>query len=107
MPANAPATLRLMNCDEITAHPTSSPDATTLKSRNHTSALNEARPSHLGNSALRITSYLTGFLPRRETRNAIAMHNALSKDAIEKFEPSDRNRPERLPASELTTRPTH
>ena len=82
------------------------PVAKRLKSRNHTSALKDARESHRGNSALNITSYLTAFLPGRRLtrRNVIAMHKALSRDAMEKFEPSERKRPEMLPTRGLTTR---
>jgi hypothetical protein len=95
-----------MNCDEITAHPNSVAEAKRLKSRNHTSALKEARHSHLGNSARRMTLYVTSFLPGRRVkrRNVIAMQRALSKDAREKLEPFDRNRLEMLPKRNVTTR---
>ena len=95
---SVPATVSLMSRDEITVHASSSPDAKTFRSRNQTSALNEGRRSHLGKSALNITLYLIAFLPagRLHTRNAIAMHRALSREAMENVEPSDRRRPEKL-----------
>src|SRR3981189_325436 len=106
MSTRAPATVLLMNCDEMTVHPKSSAEAKRLKSRNHTSALNEARHSHRGNSARRMTVYLTSFLPGRRlnTRNVIAMQRGVSKEGMKKLEPIDRNRLDMLPTRNVTTR---
>jgi len=53
-----------------------------------------------------MTLYLTFFLPgrRRKRRNVIAMQRAHSSYAMEKLEPIDRNRPEKVPTRKLTRR---
>src|SRR5438093_258834 len=106
-PVRAAATVSPMNRDEMTVHPIRIDEANRFNSRNHTSALNEARRSHRGNSARSMTLYLTFFLPGRrlKRRNVIAMQRAHSSDAMEKLEPIDRNRPAKLPTRQLTRRP--
>jgi hypothetical protein len=53
-----------------------------------------------------MTLYLTSLLPGRRLnrRNVIAIQRALSKDAMEKLEPIDRNRLDMLPTRNVTTR---
>src|ERR1700733_10639762 len=106
MSARERATVAPTNCDEMTAHPNSNAEAKKLKSRNPTSALKEARHSHLGNSARHMVLYLTSFLPGRRVNrtNATAMHRALTKDEMEKLEPIDRNRLEMFPTRNVTPR---
>src|SRR5262245_43493519 len=94
-----------MCCDETTVHPIRIPVTKALRSRNHTSALNDGRRSHLGNSARTITLYLTGLLgPRFRRMNQTAIKRALSSEAKEKFEPSDRNRLAALPITNVARR---
>src|ERR1051325_4875624 len=74
-------TVLLMYCDETIAHPSSIPDASTLKKKNVTSALNERFLYSLrGKSARSMTAYLTLLFSGRRfrTMNATATHNELN-----------------------------
>src|SRR5215471_17672507 len=94
-----------MYCEETVVQAIRTPMTKTLRRRNHTSALNEARRSHFGNSARIMTLYLTGFPGGRFNRTTqIAIQRALRREAREKFEPSDRNRLATLPTTYVAKR---